>query len=403
MLGANSYRIMLYMILADEKVISREEPSLYLQRALFLRRTGSFPFLRVKIYVGDGEGAVLVIELVGLTKTYGIRAKTTTALSHLDLKIQKGEIFGVIGHSGAGKSTLIRCINLLERPTEGKVWVDGINLTELSKSELQQQRRKIGMIFQHFNLLSSATVYDNVAFPLKLVNTPKDAIDRKVKEMLALVGLEQHSSKYPAQLSGGQKQRVGIARALASDPSVLLCDEATSALDPQTTNSILKLLLDINEKYNLTIVLITHEMHVIQNICDRVAVIHQGGIVEQGPVTEVFLKPQHAITRDFVSRDSEGGLALEETVMANAGTELPAGVSSKLVKVSFLGDKTYEAILSRTVRKTGVDFAILQGTISTIKQVPYGQLTVRFEGDFAAIEQTLSELTAEGLDVEVLR
>ena len=221
--------------------------------------------------------------------------------------------------------------------------------------------------------------------------------------MLALVGLEQHSSKYPAQLSGGQKQRVGIARALASDPSVLLCDEATSALDPQTTNSILKLLLDINEKYNLTIVLITHEMHVIQNICDRVAVIHQGGIVEQGPVTEVFLKPQHAITRDFVSRDSEGGLALEETVMANAGTELPAGVSSKLVKVSFLGDKTYEAILSRTVRKTGVDFAILQGTISTIKQVPYGQLTVRFEGDSAAIEQTLSELTAEGLDVEVLR
>lgn len=344
-----------------------------------------------------------LIELKGLTKTYGKGAKSTTALSELNLSIQKGEIYGVIGHSGAGKSTLIRCINLLERPTEGEVWVDGINLTELSKTELQQQRRKIGMIFQHFNLLSSATVYDNVAFPLKLVNTPKDAIDRKVKEMLNLVGLENHSNKYPAQLSGGQKQRVGIARALASDPNVLLCDEATSALDPQTTNSILKLLLDINEKYNLTIVLITHEMHVIQNICDKVAVIHQGGIVEQGPVTEVFLKPQHAITRDFMMRDHEAGLALEETALANAGIELQAGAASKLVKISFLGNKTYEAILSRTVRKTGVDFAILQGTISTIKQVPYGQLTVRFEGDSIAIDRTISELTAEGLDVEVLR
>ena len=214
-----------------------------------------------------------------------------------------------------------------------------LNLTELSKTELQQQRRKIGMIFQHFNLLSSATVYDNVAFPLKLVNTPKDAIDRKVKEMLALVGLEHHSSKYPAQLSGGQKQRVGIARALASDPNVLR-DEATSALDPQTTNSILKLLLDINEKYNLTIVLITHEMHVIQNICDKVAVIHQGGIVEQGPVTDVFLKPQHAITRDFMMRDHEAGLALEETALANAGVELQAGAASKLVKIILSGYKT---------------------------------------------------------------
>ncbi|MDN4604649.1 methionine ABC transporter ATP-binding protein [Paenibacillus sp. F6_3S_P_1C] len=344
-----------------------------------------------------------MIELKGLTKTYGKGSKSTTALSDLNLNIRKGEIFGVIGHSGAGKSTLIRCINLLERPTAGEVWVDGINLTSLGKTDLQQQRRKIGMIFQHFNLLSSATVYDNVAFPLKLVNTPKAAIDRKVKEMLALVGLEDHSNKYPAQLSGGQKQRVGIARALASDPNVLLCDEATSALDPQTTDSILKLLLDINEKYNLTIVLITHEMHVIQNICDQVAVIHQGGIVEQGPVTEVFLKPQHAITRDFMMRDHEVGIALEETALASADVSLQTDGSSKLVKISFLGNKTYEAILSRTVRKTGVDFAILQGTISTIKQVPYGQLTVRFEGQSDEINFTIHELIAQGLDVEVLR
>ncbi|MFS0872981.1 methionine ABC transporter ATP-binding protein [Paenibacillus xylanilyticus] len=344
-----------------------------------------------------------MIELKGLTKTYGRGAKQTTALADLDLNVGKGEIFGVIGHSGAGKSTLIRCINLLERPTAGEVWVDGVNLTGLSKTELQQQRRKIGMIFQHFNLLSSATVYDNVAFPLKLVNTPKAEIDRKVKELLALVGLEHHSSKYPAQLSGGQKQRVGIARALASDPAVLLCDEATSALDPQTTASILKLLMDINKKYDLTIVLITHEMHVIQSICDQVAVIHQGGIVEQGPVTEVFLKPQHAITRDFMQRDHESELLLEEAALAHAGGTDQQDGRSQLVKISFLGEKTFEAILSRTVRQTGVDFAILQGTISRIKQVPYGQLTVRFEGDADAIRRTVHELNEQGLDVEVLR
>jgi len=342
-----------------------------------------------------------LIELKELTKTYGKGAKATTALAELDLTIQKGEIFGIIGHSGAGKSTLIRCMNLLERPTSGEVWVDGVNLTELGKQGLQKQRRKIGMIFQHFNLLSSATVYDNVAFPLKLANAPKAEIDRKVKEMLSLVGLEDHSGKYPAQLSGGQKQRVGIARALASDPAVLLCDEATSALDPQTTASILKLLLDINEKYNLTIVLITHEMHVIQSICDRVAVIHQGGIVEQGPVTEVFLKPQHEVTRDFIQRDDAAAELLASSAPVK-GDALANG-ASQLVRISFLGEKTYEAILSRTVRKTGVDFAILQGTISTIKQVPYGQLTVRFEGEPASIRQTMDELVEQGLDVEVLQ
>ncbi len=223
-----------------------------------------------------------MINLKGITKVYGKGSNAATALSGLNLSIEKGEIFGVIGHSGAGKSTLIRCINLLERPTEGEVWVDGVELTSLNQGQLQEQRRKIGMIFQHFNLLSSATVYDNIAFPLRLAGTSRTAIDTKVKDLLALVGLEEHKDKFPSQLSGGQKQRVGIARALASDPDVLLCDEATSALDPQTTDSILKLLLDINKRFHLTIVLITHEMHVIQSICDRVAVIHGGGIVEQG-------------------------------------------------------------------------------------------------------------------------
>ena len=337
-----------------------------------------------------------MIELKGLTKVYGKGRNAATALSELNLSIKKGEIFGVIGHSGAGKSTLIRCINLLERPTKGEVWVDGIDLTKLSKGQLQQQRRKIGMIFQHFNLLSSATVFDNIAFPLRLIGTPKDIIQSKVKDLLKLVGLEDHWNKYPAQLSGGQKQRVGVARALASDPDVLLCDEATSALDPQTTDSILRLLLDINQRFNLTIVLITHEMHVIQSICDRVAVIHGGGIVEQGNVAEVFLKPKHEITKDFIRSETQNDGPLRVAIQASHLD------FSKAVKITFLGQKTYESTLSHVVKETGVIFAILQGTISTIKDVPYGQLIVRFEGPSDAIQETISKLLAQGLDVEVM-
>lgn len=338
-----------------------------------------------------------MINLKGITKVYGKGSQAATALSGLNLSIEKGEIFGVIGHSGAGKSTLIRCINLLERPTEGEVWVDGVELTSLTQGQLQEQRRKIGMIYQHFNLLSSATVYDNIAFPLRLVGTSRADIDMKVKDLLALVGLEEHRDKYPAQLSGGQKQRVGIARALASDPDVLLCDEATSALDPQTTDSILKLLLDINKRFHLTIVLITHEMHVIQSICDRVAVIHGGGIVEQGKVTEVFLKPQHEVTREFIRSETQNEGPLRAALDA-AG----AGDNSQAVKVTFFGEKTYGSALSNVVRETGVSFAILHGTISTIKDVPYGQMIVRFEGANEAIALTIDKLIAQGLDVEVI-
>jgi D-methionine transport system ATP-binding protein len=337
-----------------------------------------------------------LINLKGITKVFGKGIHAATALSGLNLSIEKGEIFGVIGHSGAGKSTLIRCINLLERPTEGEVWVDGVELTSLSQAQLQEQRRKIGMIFQHFNLLSSATVYDNIAFPLRLTGVSRTGIDAKVKDLLALVGLEDHKDKYPSQLSGGQKQRVGIARALASDPDVLLCDEATSALDPQTTDSILKLLLDINKRFHLTIVLITHEMHVIQSICDRVAVIHGGGIVEQGKVTEVFLKPQHEVTRDFIRSESQNEGPLRTALDAAAGD------NSQAVKITFFGEKTYGSALSNVVRETGVSFAILHGTISTIKDVPYGQMIVRFEGPAEAIAVTIAELTAQGLEVEVI-
>lgn len=241
-----------------------------------------------------------MIHLKGVMKNYDVGGRQVTALRNIDLTIRKGEIFGIIGHSGAGKSTLIRTINMLERPTAGEVVVDGVEMTKLGTGKLQLERRSIGMIFQHFNLLSSATVADNIAFPLRLAKLPKEEIARRVEELIGLVGLTGHGSKYPAQLSGGQKQRVGIARALATNPKVLLCDEATSALDPQTTYSILELLRDINRQLKLTVVLITHELDVLQHICRSMAVIESGRIVETGPVDKLFLNPESDTARRFV-------------------------------------------------------------------------------------------------------
>lgn len=340
-----------------------------------------------------------LIRLEHISKQYGANGKVQglLALDDVSLSVESGEIYGIIGHSGAGKSTLLRSINLLERPTAGVVEVDGVNLTKLSKSALQQQRRKIGMIFQHFNLLSSATVYDNIAFPMRLAGTSKDKVEKKVNELIRLVGLEEHKHKYPAQLSGGQKQRVGIARALANDPKVLLCDEATSALDPQTTNAILELLLDINRKFGITIVLITHEMHVIQAICDKVAVIHGGKIAEAGKVVDVFLKPQHPVTREFILEERS-----DADIQPWAAFKSQAAEHSRVVKINYLGDVTYEPVLHRVLTEAGVSFAILQGTISRMKDTPYGQLVVRLDGDTSAVEQSLSSLRAQGLEVEVI-
>lgn len=337
-----------------------------------------------------------MIRLNQITKTYAVGKKVIPALHGVSLSVAQGEIFGVIGHSGAGKSTLIRCINLLERPTAGQVKVGGIELSAMSEKELQEERRKIGMIFQHFNLLSSATVAKNVAFPLELAGVPREAIDLRVKELLELVGLEEHAAKYPAQLSGGQKQRVGIARALANNPKVLLCDEATSALDPQTTNSILTLLSDINKKLGLTIMLITHEMHVIRTICDRVAVIDGGRIVEEGPVTEVFLQPKHPTTREFVEQVSDSQ-ELKEAIRHGKSSG-----QHRIVRITYLGETTYEPVLYEVTRQTGTPFAILQGTISRMKDTPYGQLTVQFGGTEADVALTLDSLKARGFDVEVL-
>lgn len=341
-----------------------------------------------------------LIRIQQLSKRYpsqGKGAEGMLALDHIDLHIAKGEIYGIIGHSGAGKSTLLRSMNLLEDPTSGTVIVDDVELTTLSTAALQKQRSKIGMIFQHFNLLSSATVYDNIAFPLELVGTTKQAIRTKVDQLLALVGLEDHRDKYPAQLSGGQKQRVGIARALANDPKVLLCDEATSALDPQTTNSILDLLLKINKEFGITIALITHEMHVIQRICDRVAVIHGGRIVEEGNVVDVFLKPQHAVTREFIMEESQS-----DEVQPWSAFKTQAGEGSQVVKINYLGDVTYEPVLHHVLNTAGISFAILQGTISKMKDTPYGQLVVRLDGDAAKLKEAINALQERGLEVEVI-
>ena len=252
-----------------------------------------------------------MIELKNVSKVFYKHKAPVNALSDVSLAVSAGEIFGVIGSSGAGKSTLIRCINLLERPTSGQVIVNGQVLSALGARQLVLARRDIGMIFQHFNLLSSRTVFSNIAFPLELSHTPKPEIDRRVRELLALVGLEDKIHDYPVSLSGGQKQRVAIARTLASSPKVLLCDEATSALDPETTLSILSLLKDINRRFRITILLITHEMNVVRAICDRVAVISEGRLIEQGLVREVFSHPQAELTRRFISAALAFGLPLD--------------------------------------------------------------------------------------------
>ncbi len=337
----------------------------------------------------------VLIELIGIDKEYRAKNRIVTALQHVNLTVKKGEIFGVIGRSGAGKSTLLRCVNLLERPTNGQVIVGGQDLTSLKEGELQKERKRIGMIFQHFNLLSTATVEQNIAFPLKLSKLPQKKIAAKVASLLELVGLSQHRKQYPSQLSGGQKQRVGIARALASDPDILLCDEATSALDPQTTESILELLKDINAKLGITILLITHEMGVIRAICDRVAVMDQGQIVELGDVLDVFLKPQHEVSKQFVSEvaDSIDGSAFNRE----------AGSGGRILRIIFRGEQTYEPVLYETVKETGATFAILQGTVSRMKDTPYGQLVVELRGSDADVDAVVGGLCSRGLEVSVLR
>ncbi|EOC3903191.1 methionine ABC transporter ATP-binding protein, partial [Pseudomonas aeruginosa] len=303
-------------------------------------------------------------------------------------------IFGLIGHSGAGKSTLLRLINRLEEPSGGRILVEGEDVTALDAEGLRRFRQRVGMIFQHFNLLSSKTVADNIAMPLRLAGGFSRAeVDARVSELLARVGLSDHARKYPAQLSGGQKQRVGIARALACRPSILLCDEATSALDPQTTASVLQLLAEINRELKLTIVLITHEMDVIRRVCDQVAVMDGGAIVEQGDVADVFLHPQHPTTRRFVFE--------AERVDEDERHDDFAHVPGLILRLTFRGEATYAPLLGTVARQTGVDYSILSGRIDRIKDTPYGQLTLALVG--GDLEAAMSQLNAADVHVEVLR
>ncbi|WP_080849164.1 methionine ABC transporter ATP-binding protein [Cytobacillus gottheilii] len=336
-----------------------------------------------------------MIEFQQLRKVYDSGGQQVAALNGIDLKINKGEIFGVIGFSGAGKSSLIRCVNLLERPTSGHVIVDGHDLTSLSVKEVRKVKKNIGMIFQHFNLLNSKTVFANVAMPLTLVNTPKDQIKKRVEELLEFVGLADKADNYPDQLSGGQKQRIGIARALATQPSILLCDEATSALDPQTTSSILQLLKKINKEYNITILIITHEMSVIREICDRVAVIEAGQIIEEGSVFDVFSSPQTVTARNFVSTVMNDQLpeSIQELIQQHAGMQ-------KIFRINFVGNKAGQPLLSEISKKFDIHINVLFGNITELQGIPFGNLIVEFQGDEKEIARTLTYIQEKEISIK---
>ena len=341
-----------------------------------------------------------MIKLKNISKVFDISGKKLTALDNVSLEVARGQICGVIGASGAGKSTLIRCVNLLERPTTGTVEVDGMELTRMSEGDLIHARRNIGMIFQHFNLLSSRTVFDNIALPLELEKTPANKINEKVTALLELVGLADKRDTYPANLSGGQKQRVAIARALASEPHVLLCDEATSALDPATTQSILKLLKEINRTLGITILLITHEMEVVKRICDQVAVIDKGRLIEQGTVSEIFSNPKTELAQEFIS--STFHITLPEEYLENLSDTPKHAKSYPIIKFEFTGRSVDAPLLSQASKKFGVELSILTSQIDYAGGVKFGFTIAEVEGDEDAITQAKVYLMENNVRVEVL-
>ncbi|TZE81695.1 methionine ABC transporter ATP-binding protein [Calorimonas adulescens] len=332
-----------------------------------------------------------MILIKNLTKVYRTENESITALKNINLEINDGEIFGIMGLSGAGKSSLIRCINRLEEPTEGTIEINGQDIMSLNNKELREMRKKIGMIFQHFNLLSNKTVYENIAFPMEISGVSKDVIDKRIKELLDMVGLADKKDSYPSQLSGGQKQRVGIARALANGPTLLLSDEATSALDPQTTSQILSLLKEINKRLNLTIIVITHQMDVIKEICDRVAVLNAGELVEVGNVVDIFSQPSSQITKKFVG--------IEEG-MPDSIIDYDRGM---VVKVLFIGKSAREPVISHLIKTFDVDVNILSGNIQHIHGETIGNLVIGLEGQADKINNAVEWLKNQGLKIEVLK
>lgn len=340
-----------------------------------------------------------MIELKNITKTFEHKGKKNIALSNISLSVSEGKIVGVIGESGAGKSTLIRCVNLLERPNSGEVWIDGQNLMELSSSKLTSARRNIGMIFQHFNLLSSRTVFDNIAFPLELNHTPKTKIKNRVYELVELVGLTDKLDSYPTNLSGGQKQRVAIARTLANNPKVLLSDEATSALDPSTTRSILSLLKDLNKELGITILLITHEMDVVKQICDDIAVMNGGKLIEQGSVSEIFSNPKTELAQRFIS----SSLHLEIPVdYQKRITHMPEEGKHPLLKLQISGNTVDEPVLSEISRLFDINNNIISAQMDYAGGVKFGVMLTEIIGTISKEMAAIEYLKSKNIKVTLL-
>ena len=342
-----------------------------------------------------------MIEFTHVSKDFGSGEKMVRAVRDVSLTIQDGEIFGIIGFSGAGKSTLVRCINLLERPTNGTVVVDGKEMTALSPKELRLARRKIGMIFQHFNLMPSRTVFGNVAYPLQGQGLSKQAIQNKVRKLLKLVDIADKETAYPSQLSGGQKQRVAIARALANDPKVLLCDEATSALDPQTTKAILTLLKDLNQKLNLTIVMITHEMAVVKEICDNVAIMEHGQVVEQGEVFSLFADPKQPITQNFIRTTSN--LQKIEELIAEESPVVQLQPGEVIVRLSYIQKNVSEPLISTLSQRFQISLNIIFADIEIVQDAPIGGTVAILSGEREQITKAMEYLIEKNVGVEVLK
>lgn len=342
-----------------------------------------------------------MIELNNISKVFSDSGVEVNAVKDVSLRIEDESIFGIIGFSGAGKSTLVRCINLLERPTSGEVIIDGKNLTELSAGELRKERKKIGMIFQHFNLMPSRTIFGNVAYPLKGSGLTKAQIEEKVRSLLSLVGISEKENAYPSQLSGGQKQRVAIARALANDPKILLCDEATSALDPQTTKSILKLLQKLNESLGITVVIITHEMAVVKEICNRVVVMDLGRIIEEGEVFSVFANPKEKLTQEFIKTTSNLQ-KIDELI--ESGSPIAAIQPGELiVRLSYLKKNTSEPLISTVAKLFDISLNIIYADVEIVQDAPIGGTVVIISGESVQIDKALEYLKKMDVGVEVIK
>ena len=341
-----------------------------------------------------------MIRFENVSKTFRGNGKQVEAVKEVSLHIKKGEIFGIIGYSGAGKSTLVRCINLLERPDRGRIWIGDTEITTLKGKSLRKQRRKIGMIFQQFHLFASRNVYENVAYPLKHQGLTGQEIKKRVEELLNLVGLEDKVSAYPSQLSGGQKQRAAIARALANEPDILLCDEATSALDPKTTTAILRLLQEVNRKLGVTIVVITHEMQVVKEICGRVAVMEGGSVVEEGEVFDIFSNPHEKITGDFVNNASN--LSRIYTYLEEKAEITRLNKGECILRLHYLHKNTSEALVSQISRDFSLNVNIIFGNIELIGENPIGGLVAIVSGSGENIRRAVDFLREKKVGVEVL-